>query len=111
MGLAKQSLDELPSKRPSTERKKEEDDEEFQLEMKKGALERLDLMLTPTDINDPEYDFIKDQKRTELISSFEYDTLKSILRERGVHSSGNKETLLIRLLLNVIDPDMKYIDG
>ena len=82
-----------------------------ELELKKDALQQLDLLLTPTDANDPEYDFSRDQQRGKLLSSFTYESLKRTLRQRGLHSAGAKETMLIRLLMHIIDPDMRFIDG
>ena len=58
--------------------------------------------------NDPDYDFEKDMRRNDLLMANDYMDLKIALRAKGLKTSGDKLEMIARLLLNQIDPSIKY---
>ena len=57
--------------------------------LKKQALELLDCLTSPRDLEDPQYDVSKDMRRDEVLRSNDYSALKVALRERGLRTSGD----------------------
>lgn len=77
-------------------------------EDKKLAFEMLDYITCPVSRDDPDYDFQKDMKREELLASTTYSGLKIALHQRELDTSGDKLEMISRILLNIIDPSIKY---
>ena len=73
-----------------------------------NAMELLDVMTCSSDQEDPQYDVEKDIKRDEILFNNDYEELKLELRRRGLRTNGDKPEMIIRLLLNIIDPSVKY---
>ena len=76
--------------------------------LKKQALELLDCLTSPRDLDDPQYDVSKDMRRDEILRGNDYSALKVALRERGLRTSGDKMEMIVRLLLHIIDPSINY---
>jgi len=76
--------------------------------LKKEALSLLDCLTSARDEDDPEYDAEKDIRRENLLANNDYLDLKVELRRRGLRSSGDKQEMITRLLLHVIDPTINY---
>eukprot|EP00981_Chlorochromonas_danica_P001497 scaffold323_cov181-Ochromonas_danica.AAC.17 len=105
----------LASLKPKTTKEKQhqqdddvDDDEEESL--KQFALSMLDCLTSPQDTDDPEYNFEKDSRRDQLLSSTNYSELKVELRARGLKTSGDKVEMITRLLLHIVDPSIQYED-
>lgn len=75
---------------------------------KKEALHILDCLTSPKDEDDPQYDVAKDIRRDNLLLANDYADLKIALRRKGLRTSGDKLEMITRLLLDVIDPSIKY---
>lgn len=76
--------------------------------LKQHALDLLDCITSPVDENDPQYDIEKDMRRDNLLRANDYTLLKSMLRDKGLRTSGDKLQMITRLLLHEIDPSIKY---
>lgn len=74
----------------------------------KVALDILDCLTSPKDDSDPQYDAEKDLRRDSLLLSNDYSQLKTILRKKGLRTSGDKQEMITRLLLHEIDPSIKF---
>ena len=83
-------------------------DEDQDQELKKQALELLDCLTSPKDMEDPQFDITKDMRRDEIMQNNDYSSLKVALRERGLRTSGDQMEMIVRLLLHVIDPSINY---
>ena len=90
------------------ENEKSSVDEDRDQELKKQALELLDCLTSPKDMEDPQFDINKDMRRDEIIQNNDYSSLKVALRERGLRTSGDQMEMIVRLLLHVIDPSINY---
>jgi hypothetical protein len=77
-------------------------------ELKASAMALLDCLTSPRDPNDPQYDVEKDIRRDNLLIANDYTELKSALRVKGLRTSGDKLEMITRLLLDAIDPSIKY---
>jgi hypothetical protein len=75
---------------------------------KKVALDLLDCLTCPKDPEDVNYNAEKDARRSNLLTSNDYNELKVELRTRGIKTSGDKVEMITRLLLHVIDPTIKF---
>lgn len=73
-----------------------------------NAMQLLDVMTCSVDEDAPEYDVDKDVRRDEMLFQNDYESLKVELRQRGLRINGDKPEMIIRLLLNIIDPSVKY---
>jgi hypothetical protein len=89
---------------------KKDPEEDAGVDSRKMALEFLDCLTSPKDSNDPEYDYEKDARRSQLLSSTDYSELKVELRARGLDTSGDKMEMMLRLLVHIIDPTMNIED-
>ena len=74
-----------------------------------SAMKLLDVMTCPANEDDPEYDVEKDVRRDDLLLQNNYEELKLELRRRGLRTNGDKPEMIIRVLLNIIDPSVKYM--
>jgi hypothetical protein len=81
---------------------------ELNNDLKTNALALLDCLTSPKDPDDPLYDVEKDIRRDNLMLTNDYTELKSVLRAKGLRTSGDKLEMITRLLLDVIDPSIKY---
>lgn len=86
-----------------------EDDPEY--EKKMAALDLLDVLTCTDDEDDPEYDVSKDIRRDKLILNNDYHDLKIQLRKKGLRTGGDKEEMIARLLLHIIDPSIDYMEA
>jgi hypothetical protein len=77
-------------------------------ELKASAMALLDCLTSPRDPKDPQYDVEKDIRRDNLLMTNDYTALKSTLRMKGLRTSGDKLEMITRLLLDSIDPSIKY---
>jgi hypothetical protein len=77
-------------------------------DVKIEALNLLDVMTCPYDEDDPEYDVSKDLRRDNILLQNDYEHLKIELRSRGLRTNGDKPEMIMRLLLNIIDPSVKF---
>jgi len=77
-------------------------------EQKKFGREMLSYLMTPTDTHSPFYDPLKASRRKIIIATSSYSALKGQLSRRGVNKSGDKEEMLIKLALNMVDPTAQY---
>lgn len=73
-----------------------------------NAMQLLDVMTCSVDEDSPEYDVEKDVRRDEMLFQNDYESLKVKLRQQGLRTNGDKPEMIIRLLLNIIDPSVKY---
>ena len=73
----------------------------------------MDVLTSPRDSQDPEYDIEKDYRRDEMLRHTDYSELKLELRSRGLRTSGDKVEMMVRILLHTIDPtiDFKELSG
>lgn len=76
--------------------------------MKAEAMALLNCLTSTKDTNSEEYDVEKDIKRDEMLMRTDYEALKIELKTRGLRTSGDKIEMIIRLLLQVIDPTIQY---
>ena len=95
-------------KKPVVATEKSSADEDQEQELKKQALELLDCLTSPKDMEDPQFDINKDMRRDEIMQNNDYSSLKVALRERGLRTSGDQMEMIVRLLLHVIDPSINY---
>ena len=96
----------LTALKSSAEDNDESDDPELQL--RKDALELLDCITSPKDIDDPAYDVVKDMRRDDVLLNNDHSALKIELRARGLRQNGDKMEMIARLLLHIIDPTINY---
>jgi hypothetical protein len=85
-----------------------DDTEDSDLQLRKDALELLDCITSPKDIDDPGYDVEKDMRREEVLLNNDHSALKIELRARGLRQNGDKMEMIARLLLHIIDPKINY---
>ena len=81
---------------------------DIEKEYKREALEILDCLTCPKDESDPAYDVEKDYRRDELLINTDYTELKMELKRRGLRTSGDKLEMMIRVMLHVIDPSVRF---
>ncbi len=72
------------------------------------ALQLLDCLTSPKNRDDPLFDQTKDERRNNVIAQNDYSMLKVKLQKKGLQTSGDKTEMIIRLLLNAVDPSIKY---
>ena len=77
-------------------------------ERKKSALELLDILSCSNDPDAADYDVKKDIARNDLMRNTDYTDLKFQLKMRGLRNQGDKEEMLVRLLLHSVDPTISY---
>ena len=65
-------------------------------------------IFTNFNCTDPDYDVEKDVRRDNLLLTNDYHDLKLELKDRGLSTSGDKISMMTRLLLNIIDPALDY---
>jgi hypothetical protein len=85
-----------------------DDTEDSDLQLRKDALELLDCITSPKDVDDPGYDVEKDMRREEILLNNDHSALKIELRARGLRQNGDKMEMIARLLLHIIDPKINY---
>lgn len=85
-----------------------DDTEDSELQLRKDALELLDCITSPKDVDDPGYDIQKDMRREEVLLNNDHSALKIELRARGLRQNGDKMEMIARLLLHIIDPKINY---
>lgn len=85
-----------------------DDDDDPELQLRKDALELLDCITSPKDIDDPAYDVVKDMRRDDVLLNNDHSALKIELRARGLRQNGDKMEMIARLLLHIIDPTINY---
>lgn len=85
-----------------------DDTDDTDLQLRKDALELLDCITSPKDVDDPGYDVVKDMRREEVLLSNDHSALKIELRARGLRQNGDKMEMIARLLLHIIDPKINY---
>jgi hypothetical protein len=85
-----------------------DDTEDSDLQLRKDALELLDCITSPKDVDDPGYDVEKDMRREEVLLNNDHSALKIELRARGLRQNGDKMEMIARLLLHIIDPKINY---
>ena len=85
-----------------------DDTDDPELQLRKDALELLDCITSPKDIDDPGYDVVKDMRRDEVLLNNDHSALKIELRSRGLRQNGDKMEMIARLLLHIIDPTINY---
>ena len=85
-----------------------DDSEDPDLQLRKDALELLDCITSPKDIDDPAYDVVKDMRRDDVLLNNDHSALKIELRARGLRQNGDKMEMIARLLLHIIDPTINY---
>ena len=85
-----------------------DDDDDPDLQLRKDALELLDCITSPKDIDDPAYDVVKDMRRDDVLLNNDHSALKIELRARGLRQNGDKMEMIARLLLHIIDPTINY---
>lgn len=86
----------------------DEDSDDPELQLRKDALELLDCITSPKDIDDPAYDVVKDMRRDDVLLNNDHSALKVELRARGLRQNGDKMEMIARLLLHIIDPTINY---
>ena len=96
----------LTALKASAESSNDGDDSDLQL--RKDALELLDCITSPKDIDDPAYDVVKDMRRDDVLLNNDHSALKIELRARGLRQNGDKMEMIARLLLHIIDPTINY---
>ena len=72
------------------------------------ALELLEVLSSPNDPDDKNYNVEYDIRRDELLNANTYDELKANLKIEGLSTSGDKLEMITRLLVNAVDPTMDY---
>jgi hypothetical protein len=87
------------------------DEEDPEYEKKIAALDLLDVLTCTDNEDDPEYDVSKDIRRDKLLMNNDYHDLKIQLRKKGLRTGGDKEEMIARLLLHVIDPSVDYMEA
>jgi hypothetical protein len=85
-----------------------DDTDDPELQLRKDALELLDCLTSPKDMDDPGYDVAKDMRRDEVLLNNDHSALKIELRSRGLRQNGDKMEMIARLLLHIIDPTINY---
>lgn len=85
-----------------------DDTDDPELQLRKDALELLDCITSPKDVDDPGYDVVKDMRRDEVLLNNDHSALKIELRARGLRQNGDKMEMIARLLLHIIDPTINY---
>lgn len=78
------------------------------LQLKQHAIDLLECLTSPKSINEAGYDPEKDRRRTNLLLTNSYESLKIALRRKGLSTHGDKLEMISRLLLSVIDPDIDF---
>eukprot|EP01035_Chromulina_nebulosa_P020091 gene20091-26087_t len=76
--------------------------------IKAEAMDLLDCLTSPVDMDDPNYDVNRDIRRDEMLKLNDFESLKVELKRRGLKTSGDKLEMMIRLLLHIIDPSISY---
>ena len=76
--------------------------------MKRQAYDLLECLTSTKDEDSPEYNYIKDARRDAVLKENDYSDLKMELKRRGLSASGDKQEMMIRLLLHVVDPTINF---
>jgi len=93
------------TRRPCQASSVEVDEEE---EMRRLSYELLDCLTATKDEDNPEYSLEKDMRRDRLLAENDYSDLKMELKSRGLSASGDKQEMMIRLLLSILDPSINF---
>lgn len=83
-------------------------DREYSDELKREALDLIDCLTSPRDIDDPNFDYQKDARRGQMLLANTYEDLRLELMRRGLRPSGDKTEMILKILLQVIDPSIIY---
>ena len=78
---------------------------------KKEALEILDCLTSTIDVEDVEFDENNYERRLDILNSVDYSDLKVELKTRGLKTGGDKLEMVIRLLLHIVDPQIKFSES
>lgn len=84
----------------------DQDDEEK--EALRLAYELLDCLTSTKDEDSPEYNMENDLRRDRVLMENDYGDLKMELKQRGLSTAGDKQEMMIRLLLSIIDPTINF---
>ena len=76
--------------------------------MRRLSYELLDCLTATKDEDSPEYSLEKDMRRDRLLAENDYSDLKMELKSRGLSPSGDKQEMMIRLLLSILDPSINF---
>jgi len=77
---------------------------------RKEALDILDCLTSTIDVEDAEFNENKYERRQNILNSVDYSDLKVELKTRGLKTGGDKLEMIIRLLLHIVDPQIKFIE-
>lgn len=74
---------------------------------KEEILKLIDCLTSPSDMNDDDYDYLKEERRRKLLRENDFSALRRECERRGLPKSFQKRDMLLALLLHKLDPSIK----